>query len=70
MDLNRRQVLVFNSGFQPIGKVSVERAICLIYLGKAYSIKDTDQVIRSANSVINVPEYIAVPNAKYIRSLS
>lgn len=67
MDLSSKQVMVFNGGFQPIGKVSAERAICLIYLGKAYSIKDTDKVVRSAKFELNIPEYISIPNAKYIK---
>jgi 5-methylcytosine-specific restriction endonuclease McrA len=60
-------VIAFNGSFQPIGHISIERAICLIYSKKAYSIKDTEKAIRSASMSIPVPEIIVVPNVRYIK---
>lgn len=67
MDLLQRSVVALNGSFQPIGYISIERAICLIYSKKAYTIKDTERVVRSAQLSIPVPEIIVVPNVRYIK---
>jgi 5-methylcytosine-specific restriction endonuclease McrA len=49
------QVLVLSSTYQPLYTCGVERAIRLMYLGKAVSVKDSEQLIRSPSVVIPVP---------------
>ena len=60
------KITVFNKYFQAVGIVGVERAITLIYLGKANSIKDSDKVIGSVSMAISIPIAIMVPNMKYV----
>lgn len=62
-----KEVLVLSSAYQPISKTSVEKAICLIYLGKAYSVKDSDRVLRSVSSEIKIPLVVVMPEAKYVK---
>lgn len=62
-----KEVLVLSSSYQPISKTSIEKAICLIYLGKAYSIKDSDKVLRSVTTEIKIPLILVMPDAKYVK---
>lgn len=67
IDLSARKVRAYNGAFQSIGKISIERAICLIFAGKAYSVKDTETILRSVNREVAIPLVICVPGAKYVR---
>ncbi len=49
------QVLVLSSTYQPLYTCGVEKAIRLMYLGKAVSVKDSDEVMRSPSVVLKVP---------------
>lgn len=49
------QVLVLSNTYQPLYTCGLEKAITLLYLGKAVSVKDTDQVIRSPSVTMKVP---------------
>lgn len=62
-----QEVIILSSGYQPIGKVSVERAICLLYLEKAYSVKDSDKVVRSVSKTIPIPLVLILPDTKYVK---
>jgi len=52
------QVLVLSSSYQPLYTVGVEKAITLMYLGKAVSVQDTDREIRSPSVVMRIPQAI------------
>lgn len=52
------QVLVLSSTYQPLYTCGVEKAIRLMYLGKAVSVKDSEEVVRSPSIVIRVPAAI------------
>lgn len=62
------EVIVLSGAYQPTGTYTVEKAICLIYLGKAYSIKNSDKVVRSPSMEIPIPIAIVVPDGKYIKT--
>lgn len=49
------QVLVMSSTYQPLYTCGLERAIRLLYLGKAVSVKDSEQSIRSVSIEMKVP---------------
>ena len=49
------QVLVLSSTYQPLYTCGVEKAIRLLYLGKAVSVKDTEEVLRSPSVVMRIP---------------
>lgn len=49
------QVLVLSSTYQPLYTCGIEKAITLVYLGKAVSVKDSEQVLRSPSTTIKVP---------------
>jgi 5-methylcytosine-specific restriction endonuclease McrA len=49
------QVLVLSSTYQPLYTCGVEKAIRLMYLGKAVSVKDSDEVVRSPSVVLRIP---------------
>ncbi|MBM3266601.1 MAG: HNH endonuclease [Candidatus Sericytochromatia bacterium] len=52
------QVLVLSSTYQPLYTVGIEKAITMLYLGKAVSVQDTDKVIRSPSVVMRIPQAI------------
>lgn len=52
--------LVLNSGFVPIRTISDREAICLLYSNKAYSVIDTEKVLRSPSITIKVPSVISL----------
>lgn len=52
------QVLVLSSAYQPLYTVGVEKAITMLYLGKAVSVQDTDSVIRSPSIEMRIPQAI------------
>jgi 5-methylcytosine-specific restriction endonuclease McrA len=49
------QVLVLSTTYQPLYTCGVEKAITLLYLGKAVSVKDSDSVVRSPSVTLKVP---------------
>lgn len=49
------QVLVLSSTYQPLYTCGIEKAITLVYLGKAVSVKDSEHVVRSPSTTIKVP---------------
>lgn len=52
------QVLVLSSNYQPLYTCGIEKAITLMYLGKAVSVQDSDQVLRSPSTTVKVPTAI------------
>lgn len=52
------QVLVLSETFQPLYTCGAERAILLLFRGKAVSVQDSDDVMRSPSMVIRVPRAI------------
>jgi len=52
------QVLVLSSTYQPLYTCGVEKAIRLLYLGKAVSVKDSEAEIRSPSVVLRIPSAI------------
>ena len=49
------QVLVLSSTYQPLYTCGVEKAIRLLYLGKAVSVKDSEETLRSPSIEMRVP---------------
>lgn len=49
------QVLVLSSTYQPLYTCGLEKAITLLYLGKAVSVKDSENVVRSPSTIMKVP---------------
>lgn len=64
-----KEVVVLNNSYLPIARTTVEKAIVLLVLQKAISIKDTDQVIRSQYLTINVPDVIVLKDVSYIHRI-
>jgi len=60
-------ILVLNQSYLPLAKTNHERAIILILLDKAFSIKDSDKVLRSVYTEIKVPEIIVLKDCGYFR---
>lgn len=51
----------------PIGKTSWEKAVVLIILGKAFSIKDTDREIRSQFLSLKIPSVLVLKDVSYYK---
>ena len=49
------QVLVLSSTYQPLYTCGLEKAITLLYLGKAVSVKDSEMIVRSPSISMKVP---------------
>ncbi|MEB3298054.1 MAG: HNH endonuclease [Candidatus Sericytochromatia bacterium] len=52
------QVLVLSNTYQPLYTVGVEKAITMLYQGRAVSVRDTEDVVRSPSTVIRIPHAI------------
>jgi 5-methylcytosine-specific restriction endonuclease McrA len=52
------QVLVLSNSYQPLYTCGIEKAIRLLYLGKAVSVKDSDAEVRSPSVIYKVPQAI------------
>jgi len=53
-------VLVLNSGFIPIRTISNRESICLLYQNKAYTVIETDKIMRSPSLTFKVPSVISL----------
>ena len=60
-----KQVLVLNSGYEPLSLVSVRRAIVLLLREKAELLEATQQMLYSANRTI--PEPLVIRLVHYVR---
>jgi 5-methylcytosine-specific restriction endonuclease McrA len=60
MQKQENNILVLNKSYMPIGRTDFQRAIILIILDKAKSIKDSDTEINSPNFSIKIPEAIVL----------
>jgi 5-methylcytosine-specific restriction endonuclease McrA len=49
------QVLVLSNSYQPLYTCGVEKAITLMYLGKAVSVRDSEEVMHSPSIAMRVP---------------
>ena len=54
----RRRVLVLNTSYMPINVISWRRAICLVYIGKAEVVCESEHVVRSVNSAMKIPSVV------------
>ena len=52
------QVLVLNQNYEPLNVCSWQRAVALLYLGKAVALQHDSQVIRSAHSELRLPTVV------------
>lgn len=64
-----KEIVVLNNSYLPIARTTVEKAVVLIILGKAFSLKDTTEIIRSQYLTINVPEVIVLKDVSYIHRI-
>lgn len=70
------RVAVLSKDYEPLTYCDVERAITLLYLNKAETVRDTNYVIRSVTTIFKVPSVIRllyktakrfIPALKYSR---
>jgi len=54
------EVLVLNSGFIPIRTISGRESVCLLYQNKAYTVIETDEIMRSPSLTFKVPSVISL----------
>ncbi len=59
------EILVLNNSYLPIAKTSWERALILLVLDKAFSIKDSDREVRSQFLSLKIPEVIVLKEVSY-----
>ena len=52
------QVLVLSASYQPLYTVGVEKAITMLYQGRAVSVRDTEAIVRSPSIEMRVPHAI------------
>lgn len=60
------EVLVLNSGFIPLDIISDRNAICMLYQNKAYTVVESEKVMRSPSVTFRVPNVIALLKYKTI----
>jgi 5-methylcytosine-specific restriction endonuclease McrA len=64
-----KEVLVLGAHFLPLGRCDLEKAICLIYLGKAEIVKKSPtKTINSISSSWQIPEVIRLPDISLVRN--
>jgi 5-methylcytosine-specific restriction endonuclease McrA len=54
--------LVLNAGYVPIRTISSKDAICALYQNKAYTVVESEKVMRSPSIIMKVPNVIALLN--------
>jgi 5-methylcytosine-specific restriction endonuclease McrA len=64
-----KEIIVLNNSYLPIARTTIEKAICLIVLQKAVSIKDTGDLIRSQYLTIKIPEIIMLKDCSYVHNI-
>jgi 5-methylcytosine-specific restriction endonuclease McrA len=64
-----KEIIVLNNSYLPIARTTIEKAICLLVLQKAISVKDTDEVIRSQFLNIKIPEVIMLKDCSYVHTI-
>lgn len=64
-----REVIVLNNSYMPIARTTIEKAICLLVLQKAISVKDTEDTVKSQYLVINIPEVIVLKDCSYVSNI-
>jgi 5-methylcytosine-specific restriction endonuclease McrA len=65
-----QRVLVLDAHYQPSQVVTWERAICLLYDGKAETVEETDEVIRSPSVSMRMPSIIRMTRRPRSRKVS
>jgi|694.fasta_scaffold23064_18 5-methylcytosine-specific restriction endonuclease McrA len=58
------KVLALSSSYEPLGVISWERAVTLVFLNKANTIEEYDGYINSPSTKIKIPAVIAFKNSK------
>lgn len=58
------KVLALSSSYEPLGVISWERAVTLIFLNKANTVEEYDAFITSPSTKIKIPAVIAFKNNK------
>lgn len=53
-------VLILNATYEPLGVISVQRAVTLLVLGHGHSVQDTGREIHSANLTIPEPSVVVI----------
>ena len=53
-----RNVLVLDAGYQPVNIVSARRALTLVYSGRAVTVENSSDVVRSPNATWPLPRII------------
>lgn len=61
-----KDVLVLSSGYLPLELISNKDAICLLYQNKAYTVIESDRVMRSPSITMKVPSVVALLENKVI----
>ena len=64
-----KEIIVLNNSYLPIARTTIEKAICLLVLQKAISIKDTEETVKSQFLVINIPEIIMLKDCSYVNTI-
>ena len=59
--------LVLNKAYEPIAKVSWQRAITLVYVGRAEAVEEYEAEVRSAKVTIKIPAVIRLNSSIYFR---
>jgi len=57
------KVLALASNYEPIGVISWTKAITLLVTDKAYSVEESDELVRSPSITFNIPSVIVYKNA-------
>ena len=59
---HKNRVILCNTTAQVMATIPWDRAICLLFSGKAISIKDTDHIVHSPSVEVAMPEIIMLTN--------
>ena len=62
-------VVVLNQSYLPLGKVGVEKALCLIYTEKAQVVVPGPDYVRTVSKLINIPLVVVMPDVRHVRKL-
>lgn len=63
----RRDILMLNISYMPLGLIDWQKAICLVFQGKAEVVAETDKVVRSPTREYKVPSIIRLNKHVYVK---
>ena len=65
--MSRKNILMLNISYMPLGLIDWQKAICLTFQGKAEVIAETEEIVRSPSTEFKIPSIIKLSKHVYVQ---